>query len=135
MELLVQVWEEEADDERVAVLTSYLRTELLQLEVLDVTGIASNQAPLGVRGTEISAVGSLLVSLGQAADGLRSVVSAIKDWLVRGSECGRTVRLEVDGEKIELSQATAAQQESLVELFISRHSAGESHRWPDNAKP
>jgi hypothetical protein len=32
------------------------------------------------------------------------------------------VRLELDGDVLELSQVTAADQQRLIELFVSRHS-------------
>jgi hypothetical protein len=38
------------------------------------------------------------------------------------------VRLELDGEKLELSQAGAAEQEQLIDLFIRRHSVGSNGR-------
>ena len=53
------------------------------------------------------------------------MVSAIRDWLRRGDGTRRTVRLEIDGDALELSQASAADQERLVELFVSRHATGQ----------
>jgi hypothetical protein len=76
-----------------------------------------------------------LVALGQSADGLRSVVTAIREWLRRGQGACRTVRLELDGDALELSQASAADQERLVELFVSRHASGEGGQWPASEKP
>ena len=49
------------------------------------------------------------------------MVSAIGDWLRRGEETGRTVRLELGGDVLELSQASTADQERLMELFVSHH--------------
>ena len=69
----------------------------------------------------VATVGALLIALGQSADGLRSVVSVIRDWLRRGQGTGRAVRLELGGDALELSQASAADQERLIELFIRRH--------------
>jgi hypothetical protein len=40
----------------------------------------------------------------------------------------RTVRLELDGDALELSQASAADQQRLIELFVSRHTTGEGVR-------
>jgi hypothetical protein len=56
------------------------------------------------------------------------VVSAVRDWLRRADEPSRTVRLELDGDVLELSQASMADQDRLVELFISRHTAGNGPR-------
>lgn len=119
----LHVSEEGADSERLAVLADYLRAELLQLTVENVTALQAGAAPPGTRGSEVTAAGGLLVTLGQAAEGVRSVVSVIKDWLRRGGNGGptRRVRLELDGDTLELSQATSAEQERLIELFVKRH--------------
>jgi hypothetical protein len=135
LELRLQLSEEGADAARLAALTGYLRAELRQLDVEDVIVPQAGEAPPGARVVGIAAVGALLVALGQSAEGLRSVVSAIRDWLRRGEGTPRTVRLELDGDALELSQASAADQERLIELFVSRHSPGEGGPWPASAKP
>ena len=134
-ELLLQISEEEADTARLAEVTGYLRAELLQLDVENVTTPQSGDVPPGARVVSVAAVGTLLVALGQSVDGLLSVVSAITDWLRRGEGTRRTVRLELDGDALELSQASAADQERLIELFVSRHAAGEGGPWPASGKP
>ena len=92
LELRLQISEEGADAERLATLTGYLRAELLQLDVEDVTAPQAGEAPPGARVVGVAAVGALLVALGQSAEGLRSVVSAIRAWLRRGegtrARCG-----------------------------------------------
>lgn len=135
LELRLQISEEEADAARLAEVTGYLRTELLQLDVENVTTAQSGDVPPGARVVSVAAVGTLLVALGQSVDGLRSVVSAIRDWLHRGEGTQRTVRLELDGDALELSQASAADQERLIELFVSRHATGGVGPWPASGKP
>jgi len=124
-ELHLQIAEEGADAGRLAVLAGYLRAELLQLNVEDVSTPQAGEAPPGARAVGADAVGALLVTLGQSAEGLRSVVSVIGEWLRRGHRTRRTVRLELDGDALELGQASAADQARLIELFVSRHAAGE----------
>ena len=75
---------------------------------------------------DVATVGALLIALGQSAEGLRSVVSVIRDWLRRGEGTGRAVRLELGGDALEFSQASAADQERLIELFIRRHTTAET---------
>lgn len=116
--------EDGADDARLAELTRYLRSELLQLNVENVTALPGGQAPPGSRAFGLAEISGLLVTLGQSADGLRSVVSAITAWVSRGDGARRTVRLELDGDALELSHASAADQDRLIGLFVSRHSAG-----------
>jgi hypothetical protein len=125
-ELRLQISEEGAGAERLAVLAGYLRAELLRLDVEDVTTPQVGQAPPGARAVGVDAVGALLVALGQSAEGLRAVVSVISDWLRRGKGTGRTVRLELGGDALELSQVSAADQARLIDLFVSRHVIGES---------
>lgn len=127
-QLRLHLSEEGADAERLAMLTGYLRTELLQLDVEDVAGLQAGEPPPGSRVFEVAAVGGLLIALGQSAEGLRSVVAAIRDWLRRGGEAHRTVRLVLDGDALDLSRASLADQERLIELFISRHTTGEGAR-------
>ena len=117
----VHLTEEGADPERIGTLVGYLRAELLQLDVADVRPLPAGGAPPGSRAFEAAAVGALLVSLGKSADGLRAVVGAVRAWLGRGVGTRRTVRLELGGDVLELSEATVADQQRLIELFVSRH--------------
>jgi hypothetical protein len=123
-ELRLLLSEEGADDERLATLTGYLRTELLQLDVADVTSLPAGEPPPGARAFGAETVGALLIALGQGAEGLQSVVTAVQYWLARGAGTRRTVRLELDGDVLELSEASAADQKRLIDLFVSRHPAG-----------
>jgi hypothetical protein len=120
-QLRVQLSEEGADAERLDTLTGYLRGELLQLDVEDVAALRASEAPAGSRAFDAVAVGGLLVALGHSADGLRSVVTAIREWLRRGDGTRRMVRLELDGDALELSEVSAAEQDRLIGLFVSRH--------------
>jgi hypothetical protein len=120
-ELRLRLSEEGADPERLAVLISYLRTELLLLDVDDVRLLPAGEAPPGARAFGADAVDALLIALGQSADALHSVIAVVRDWLPRGHGVGRAVRLELGGDALELSQASAADQERLIGLFVSRH--------------
>lgn len=124
-ELRLQLSEEDADAERLAMLTGYLRAELLRLDIDQVTAAPAVEPPPGARGLGGGEVGALLIALGQSADGLRLVVAAVRDWLRRGEGAHRSLRLELDGDALELSQASTADQERLVELFVRRHTAGD----------
>jgi hypothetical protein len=134
-ELRVQLSEEGADAERLDALMGYLREELLQLEVEDVTALRVGQPPPGARAFDVAAVGGLLVALGSSAEGLRSVVSAIKRWLGRGEATRRMVRLEIGGDALELTEATAADLDRLIGLFVDRHAVAEGEQWAANERP
>lgn len=121
-ELRLRISEDDADSARLAELTRYLRADLLQLDVDDVTALPGVAPPSGSRASGSAEISGLLVMLGQSADALRSVVAAVTAWAGRGGGTRRTVRLELDGDALELSQASAADQERLISLFVSRHS-------------
>ena len=122
--LRLYISEEGADVERLDTLSGYLRADLVELDVEEVVALPAGAPPPGARSGVVAVIGGLLVSLGEAADGLASVVSAVRAWLQRGEASQRTVRLELDGDVLELSQPSPAEQEQLVGLFISRHQLG-----------
>lgn len=119
--LRVELAEDGADAERLDTLTRYLRQELLQLDVEDVTARRAGEPPPGARAFDLMAVNELMVYLGPTAEGLRTVVSAIRKWLGRGSGVRRTVRMELDGDVLELSEATEADLDRLIALFVDRN--------------
>ena len=119
--VLVSLSESGADDERVDTLTRQLRTELLELDVRDVRPAPAGTAPPpGSRGFDVATAGQLVVAL-VGTQGLAGLVSAVLGWLGRGHEAPRTVRLEVEGDVLELSGASSEEQGRLVEMFLSRH--------------
>lgn len=131
-ELLVSISEPDADAERLDTLARYLREELRDLPLDSISTPAAGELPAGARGIDAAMVGSLLLALGQSADGLKSVIEAVRSWLHRG-DSGRTIRLEMDGDALELEGATDAERERLIQLFVERHSAG-TQRWTPTAE-
>lgn len=123
-ELRVLLSEDGADAERLDGLTRFLRQELLQIDVADVTALRAGELPPGARALDVAVVGGLVVTLGRSVEALQVVVSAIRRWLARGDGVRRSVRLEIGEDVLELSEASAADQERLVEFFLSRHTAG-----------
>ena len=85
-EVRVRLSEDGADAERLASLTGFLRQDLLQLDVQDVTALRAGEPPPGARAIDVAAVGGLLVSLSGSAEALRAVVAAVRKWLTRGRE-------------------------------------------------
>jgi hypothetical protein len=135
-ELRVELFEEGADGERLDTLTGFLREELLRHDVDDVTALRGGQPPPGARAFDVLAVGGLLVNLGRSAAGLRDVVAAIRKWLVREDGTRRAVRLQIGDDVLDLSDATAADQERLIDLFVARHATiGGDAKWPAGEKP
>jgi hypothetical protein len=121
--LKLLVSERGAGAERIESITGYLRRELDQLDEVHVTGLPAGEAPEGSRGSEVMAIGGLLVTLGNSAQALGRVIGVVRDRLARSPGRARTVRLELGGDVLELSQACAAEPRRLIDLFVGRHSA------------
>ena len=123
--LELQLAEDGADAERLDTLTTLVREELLHTDVEDVRRTQGGEAPPGTRAIDVVALGGLVVTLGRAAAGLRDVMGVLRGWLSRGDGVRRTVKIEIDGDVLELSEVSAAEQNRLIELFIGRHGGDE----------
>jgi hypothetical protein len=108
----------DADDEEVAEATLQLRRELLDLEVDAVELASAGDAPPGTRGVELAALGALLVTVSQSQL-LAPVVAAIRSWL--SGEPQRSIKLELDGDAIELTGVSSKEQRRLVDEWLRRH--------------
>jgi hypothetical protein len=118
-ELRVQVDAEGAEVEEVAELTRQLRRTLLELDVDAAEPVPAGQAPPDTKAVEALALGGLLVSLVNASGLLASVVEAIQSWVVgRGP---RSVRLELDGDVLEVSGVSSRRQDELIKVWLDRH--------------
>src|SRR4030095_3896160 len=93
--------ESDADAEEVAEATLQLRRELLDLDVEAVELPSAGEPPPGSRAVELAALGALLVTMGKSQL-LGSVVAAVRSWLA-GSAQPRSIKLELDGDTLELS--------------------------------
>lgn len=116
----VEVVDTGADEERLETLALLLRQELLMLDVRAVEPYHEGAAPEGSKGGLAAVAGLLSVSLAPGLQALGSVVVVIREWL-RRSGSGRTVKLTIDGDVIELSGATGQVQQQLVDAFVRRH--------------
>ena len=108
----------DADDEEVAEATLQLRRELLDLEVDAVELASAGDAPPGTRGVELAALGALLVTVSQSQL-IGPVVAAIRSWLSGGPQ--RSIKLELDGDAIELTGVSSKEQRRLVDEWLRRH--------------
>ena len=122
-DVLVGVVEEGSDDERLEELALVLRQELLATDVRAVEPYRAGEVPEGTRGPGLAAIaGVLSVSLAPGLQVLGSVVTVVRDWL-RRSGSGRTVKMTLDGDTIELSGASDAVQQQLVDAWVRKHAA------------
>jgi hypothetical protein len=117
-ELKVELFEPDADPEAVDELTRHLRLELLELDVDSVSPVVAGPAPAGSKGLELAAIGALLVQVAGSVDAVSTVVSTLRSWLRRGGSSRRSLKISVDGHTLELTSATDAQQQQLVDEFV-----------------
>ncbi len=114
-DLVVQVRSEEGDNQRdLLLLTGQLRAALLDLDLDDVESRTGGEGPAGSKGAGL--VESLVVKLGVVA--VTAALGKIRDWAGRS---GRSVKISIDGDSIELTGVTTAQQQQLLDIWLARH--------------
>ena len=117
-----------ADAEELDELVGQLRRELLELDVESVDRARGGPAPSGARAVDVLALGTLLVSLVDPATVLPAVVAAVEMWLRGRGQ--RSVKLELDGDVLEVTGLSSADQRRLVDGWLARHtSVNEGPRW------
>jgi len=109
--------EPDADEAELELAAAQLRQELLELDVDAVERPSGGSAPPGARGVEVGVLGTLLVAAGKGAIG--AVLHTIQAWVARRSS--RTVKITLDGDSIELTNASEDEQRRLIESFLARH--------------
>jgi hypothetical protein len=125
-EIVLAVSEDGADAVRLDDLGRMLRDELLQLpEAASVDALTVGEPPPGARGGLVSEAGALVVTAQPHVAAVVTIVGSLWRWLRRGGSANapRSIRLEIDGDVLELSGATDELQDKLVEDWIGRHSA------------
>jgi hypothetical protein len=115
--LLLQLNADEGELERGALR---LRDELSALDVDRVDPAPGDAVPDGARGGIAAGLGALLVSLNPTVGLLTAVVATVSSWLSRPG-AAHSVRLEVDGDVLELTGTSSAIQERLAEQWIRAH--------------
>ena len=111
----------EGDPADLADMTARLRREVLQLDVEAVDHRIAGDVPPGAKALDAAMVGTLVVTLAKSGATLASVVRAAQLWLSRSSN--RTIKVELDGDSIELTGVASGDQQRLIDLWIERHSA------------
>ena len=114
--------EPDADAADLDEATLQLRRELLELDVQDVERPAEGSPPPGARAVEAALLGTLVVTATQELVG--AVVRAVAGWLARRPN--RSVKLEIAGDSIEVTDPSAEDQQRLIEAFLTRHAPASS---------
>lgn len=109
-----------ADAQAIAEDARQLRRELLELDVDAVDVPRSADVPPGSRGADAAALGALVVTLGQSQL-LSSVLDTVRSWLAASRQ--RSVKLELDGDVLELGGVSSDEQRRLTDEWLRRHQA------------
>lgn len=107
------------DDDALADCAAMLGEELSELDVDEVGGAAIGDAPPAAKGVELLAVGALVVKFVRSRQLLGKLVDTVRDWLSRND--ADSVRLEIDGDVIEIKGASDAERKALVDHWVQRH--------------
>jgi hypothetical protein len=108
-----------ADDDELERLARSLRAELLELDLDSVEPAAAGPAPDDARAVEALMLGALVVRLSHDSEALTSLVRTVRGWL--GAHADRRVRIELDGDVIELAGPSDEERQRLVDAWIARH--------------
>jgi hypothetical protein len=108
----------DGDAGEVAEAALRVRRELLSLDVVDVTSPAAGAAPAGSRGLELAALGALVVTIARSPL-LDSVLDTVKAWLAGSRQ--RSIRLELNGDVLELTGVSSKEQHRLTEEWLRRN--------------
>jgi hypothetical protein len=108
----------DADPEEIAEATLRLRRELLELDVEAVELPSAGEPPPGTRAVELAALGALVVTVAHSKM-LTSVVTAVRAWLAGAPQ--RSIKLELDGDVLELTGVSSKEQRRLTDEWLRRH--------------
>ncbi|HEX8073365.1 MAG TPA: hypothetical protein VF545_00145 [Thermoleophilaceae bacterium] len=112
--------EGDAPAEELDQLTLALRQELLELDVDAVDRPRAEAPPPGARAAEVLGLGGLVITL--APQLLGTVLATLRSWLSRDG--GRSAKLQLGDDVLELSNATPDQQDQMIAAFLARHADG-----------
>jgi hypothetical protein len=112
-EVQLRLSEDGADLERIDDLSRGLLNDLRARELL--VDHCSVDAPSGAKSGTALTLGALMVALANSS-AAANFVTGIFDWLRQGR--ARSVKLTIDERSIELSSASAEQQQQLIKWLV-----------------
>jgi hypothetical protein len=112
----------DTDAEELTHLAGRLRAELLDLDVESVQQLERGEPPEESKGVGWRAAGELVVRLVATPEVLVSLISGVRSWLGRNRV--RSVKLTLDGDALEVTGVSSAEQDRLIDLWVARHATG-----------
>jgi hypothetical protein len=111
------------DPEDVERLGRQLRNELRALDVDDVAVLDGGPLPDGAKSGAAASLTEWLITLSAGGGVFVTVIGTLKDWLSRRGAAHK-LTITIDGDTVELSNATQAERAELIETFVRRHQQG-----------
>jgi hypothetical protein len=129
----VDLIETDAGPARLEELTRSLRRELLELPAVEtVDRVSEGAAPEGAKAADVAALGALVVGAQPSLNLITQLVQVVRGWFNRGAG-ERALKVAVAGQTLELTRATAEQQDAAVRMFldaVERANQAEGQRGP-----
>lgn len=113
----------EVDAEMADRLTRQLRAEIAGLDIESLDFVTGRSTPRGAKGADPVTLGAIAVALSASGGVLPALVETLRDWLARNGRRHR-ISVTINGDTIELEQASAEQRRALVDAYVRRHSGG-----------
>jgi hypothetical protein len=110
----------DADAEELAQLATELQQQVLELNIESADLEHDGEPPRGAKALEALDFGTLIVTLTQSLGPLSEVVTAVGSWLSQRPV--RSVRLELNGDVLEMNGLSSVDQRRLIDEWIKRHS-------------
>jgi hypothetical protein len=111
--------EPDADREKLAVR---LREWLLPVGVESVGFVAAGPAPSGTRSAGMFVAGVLTVLFARSSEVLGKLIDVVQWWLSSGG--ARSVRIDLDGDVLEVTGISRVDQHELIRTWTDRHTDG-----------
>jgi hypothetical protein len=110
----------DADDARLEERRTQLRQQLKALDEIEAVGdLPAGVAPPGTKAGLVSAAGALIVEVLPLASKLSVVVDWMRSWVAAHHQ--GSVSLTIDGDQLEIKNATDEEVSRLAEAWIKRH--------------
>lgn len=109
----------EAEAEELARLAVQLRQQLVELDIESAEPATAGPAPPDTRAGELLTAGALIVMLVRSPEIFKALVETVQLWISLSR--GRSVKLEIDGDKLELNGITRKDQRAVIQAWVNRN--------------
>ena len=108
----------DTDTEDLERLTRQLREELSELDV-QADLMSGEPAPANTKAGDVITWGTLLLTWAASGGAITTLINVLQGWLTRHDR--RCITLEINGNKLQVTGITSAEQQRLIEAFLRRH--------------